>query len=130
VVTEDDLNNRTKFYFQRYKSDLKYSGINVDYVLHFLMQNDTKADGKLKSFQDIRKYRDAILWGSKVADERMPQAFYEKTHIYLEAYKKKCIHEMKADNVGEYATDPIPMPVDELLFLKWSIETSNVFAWF
>jgi hypothetical protein len=78
-VAEDDLNDRTKFYFQRYKFDLKYSGIDVNYVLHFLMQNDTKADGKLKSFQDIQKYRDAILLGSKVVDERIPQAFYEKT---------------------------------------------------
>jgi hypothetical protein len=64
-----------------------------------------------------------------VADERMPQAFFEKTDIYLEAYKKKFIHAKKAGNVDEYATDPIPMPVYELL-LKWSIETSNVFAWF
>ena len=72
-VTEDDQNNRTKFYFEKYKFDLRYCGINVAYVLQFLMQNDTKNDGKLKSVQDIRKYRDAILWGSKVADERMPQ---------------------------------------------------------
>jgi hypothetical protein len=93
------------------------------------MQNDTKKDGKLKSFQDIRKYRDAILWGSKVADERMPQTFYEKTDIYLMAYKKKFIFEKKNGNVDEYATDPIPMPVYELL-LKWSIETNNVFSWF
>jgi hypothetical protein len=49
-VSEDNLNDRTKFYFQPYKFDLKHSGINVDYVLHLLMQNDTKANGKLKSF--------------------------------------------------------------------------------
>jgi hypothetical protein len=127
-VSEEDLSDRTKFYFQRYKFDLKYSGINVDYVLHFLMQNDTKANGKLKSFQDMRKHRDAMLWGAKVADKRMPQTFYEKTDIHLEACKKKFVHERKAGNVDEHATDAIPMPVYELL-LKWSIvETSNVFA--
>ena len=44
----------TKLYLQRYKFDLKYSGINVlDCVLHFLMLNDTKADEKLLSIQDI-----------------------------------------------------------------------------
>jgi hypothetical protein len=128
-VAEDDLNDKTKFYFQKYKVDLKYSGINVDYVLHFLMQNDTKKDGKLKSFQDIRKYRDAILWGFKVADERMPQTFFEKTDIYLVAYKKKFIQEKKAGNVDKYATDPIHVPVYKLL-LKWSIEKNNMFAWF
>jgi hypothetical protein len=129
-VSAEDLNDRTKFYFQPYKFDLKYSGINVDCVLHFLMQNDTKANGKLKSFQDTRKHRDAMLWGAKVADKRMPQTFYEKTDICLEACKKKFVHERKAGSVDEHATDPIPMPVCELL-LKWSIvETSNVFAWF
>jgi hypothetical protein len=51
----------------RYKFDLKHSGINVDRVLHFLMQDE--ANGKLKSFQDMRKHRDAMLWGSKVADK-------------------------------------------------------------
>jgi hypothetical protein len=31
----------------------------------------------------MRKHRDAMLWGSKVADEQMPQTFYKKTDIYL-----------------------------------------------
>jgi hypothetical protein len=50
-VAEVDLNDKTKFYFGRYKFNLKYSGINVDYVLHFLMQNDTKADGNSSPFK-------------------------------------------------------------------------------
>jgi hypothetical protein len=128
-VGTDECNDMKKFYFGRYRTDLVYAGMNVDYVLHFLMQNVTKADGKLKSFQDIRKYRDAILWGSKVAEQRMPQTFFEQTDIYLEAYKKKFVSEKKLGNVDEYATDPIPMPVYQLL-LKWSIETNNVFSWF
>ena len=37
-VPEDDFNDKTKFYFQRYKCDLICSGINVDCVLHFLHQ--------------------------------------------------------------------------------------------
>jgi hypothetical protein len=93
------------------KMDLVYSGMNFDYVLHFLIKDVTKADGKLKSFQDVRKYRDAILWRSKVAEQQMPQTFFEKTDIYLEAYKKKFLVEKKAGNVDEYTTDPIPMPV-------------------
>jgi hypothetical protein len=75
------------------------------------MQNDAKANGKLKSFQDTRKCRDAMLWGSKVANERMPQTFYEKTDVHLEAFKKTFNHEKKAGNVDEHATDQIPMPV-------------------
>jgi hypothetical protein len=93
------------------------------------MQNDTKANGKVKSFQDMRKHRDAMRWRSKAADERTPKTFYEKTDVFLESCKKKFIHGKKADNVDGHATDPIPVPVHELL-LKWSVETNNVFAWF
>jgi hypothetical protein len=50
-VAEVDLNDKTKFYFGRYKFNLKYSGINVDYVLHFLMQNDTKRMGNSSPFK-------------------------------------------------------------------------------
>jgi hypothetical protein len=68
-VSEDDQNDRSKFYFQKCKFDLVCSGISADCVLHFLMQNDTKANGKVKSFQDMRKHRDAMRWRSKAADE-------------------------------------------------------------
>jgi hypothetical protein len=128
-VSEDNQNDRSKFCFQQFKFDLTCSGIDVDCALHFLMQNDTKADGKLKSFQEVRKHRDAMLWGSKVADEQMPQTFCKKTDVFLELHKKKFIHEKKAGNADQHATDPIPVPVCELL-LKWCIETSNMSAWF
>jgi hypothetical protein len=72
----------------------------------------------------------AILWGSKVVEQRgMPQTFFEKKDIYLEAYRKKFVAKKKAGNVNQYATDPILMPVYQLL-LKCSIETNNVFSWF
>jgi hypothetical protein len=71
-VTEDDLNDRTKLYFQFYKFDLKYSGINVDYVLHSFMQNDTKADdGKLDSW--LERLRVEFNWAiSKTDSEAHP----------------------------------------------------------
>ena len=47
--------------------DLIDQGLNVDYVSFFLISIDRKHDGKLKSYQDMRKYRDAILWVAKVA---------------------------------------------------------------
>ena len=76
-VPKDHLIESTTLDFQSYKLDLKYAEINFDYDLHFLMQNDTKVDRKLKSFQHIQKCRYAILWGSKVAKELMLQTFYE-----------------------------------------------------
>jgi hypothetical protein len=92
---------------------------------------DTKADRKLKSFQDTRKHRDAMLWGSKVADEPTPQTFYEKTDIFLESHMRRNLsmkRKLATPTNMQLAQSPC-QSVHELL-LKWSIETSNVFAWF
>ena len=43
---------------------------------------------KLKSLMDIRKYKDAIMWGAGVADEKLPTSFYDASNKYLESCKK------------------------------------------
>ena len=128
-VSNEDLANVTKFYFGRYKTDLIYQGINVEYVLHFLISVERRKDGKLKSFQDIRKYRDAILWGAKVSHQRLPTQFFEQIDSYLAAYKKKIIKGKKTGEVDEHGADPISVPLYERL-LQWAIESNNVFVWF
>ena len=47
-----------------------------------------KANGKLKSLQDIQIYPDAILWGSKVAGQQLPYTFFEEMEKYQVSYKK------------------------------------------
>jgi hypothetical protein len=95
---------------------------------YFLSSTDKRDDGKLKSYQDIRKYRDAILWGAQSADERLPSRFFEEMDVYLRAYKNKFAQARKKGDVDEYATDPIPLPVYRFL-LRRAIMTNNVFAW-
>ena len=41
-VSDEELNDPTKFYYGRYKYDFAYSGLNVKCVLHFLMSNKSK----------------------------------------------------------------------------------------
>jgi hypothetical protein len=96
--------------------------------LFFPFCQDKRNDGKLKSYEDLRKYRDSVLWGSKMAGERLPSSFFEEMEIYLGAYKKKFAHARKLGNVEEYSTDPIPTPVYRLL-LRRAIEMNNTFAW-
>ena len=44
-VTEDDQSDQKKFCFEKHKFfDLKHSGINVDYVLHFLTQEEKSGE--------------------------------------------------------------------------------------
>ena len=65
----------------------------------------------LKSCKDIRKFRDTVLWGSKMAGDRLPSSFYDEIEIYLGAYKKKFAQAKKKGEVEqEYSsTDPIPL---------------------
>jgi hypothetical protein len=127
-VTVEERGDRTRFYFEK-KQDLIYRGLNVQYLIFFLSSTDKrKGDGKLKSYQDLRKYRDCVVWGAKMAGEQLPSSFFEDMETYLTAYKKKFAQAKKLGNVDEYSTDPIPTPVYRFL-LRQSIKTNNMFAW-
>ena len=82
----------------------------------------------MHSAEDVRKYRDSVLWGAKVAGERMPSQLYESLDTYLGAYKKKFASAKKQGNVDAFSTDPIPITVYRLL-LQWSVESNNIFSW-
>jgi len=53
-------------------------GLNVKYVLQFLMSTKIKSNGKIRGCQDMRKYKDAIMWEANVSDERLPISSYEE----------------------------------------------------
>lgn len=127
TLTQEEISDRTKFYFGK-KKDLVYFGFNVQLLLYFYAATDRRADGKLKSHDDLRKYRDCILWGAKMAGERLPTKFYDSTEVFLRAYKKKIAAQKKLGNVDVFSTDPIPVPVYKIM-LRGAIRTNNVFAW-
>ena len=126
-LTEEEKADKTKYFFNQ-TEDLIYTGFNVQFFMFFLSSTDKRADGKLKSHEDLRKYRDAVLWGAKIAGHHLPSSFYDSMEVYLQAYKKKFATAKKQGHVDEYSTDPIPLPVYRFL-LRRSIETNNVFAW-
>ena len=126
-LPDEEIAETTRYMFGE-KEDLIYTGINAQFIVVFLSSTDKRADGKLKSYEDVRKYRDSVLWGAKVSGERMPSQFYESMDTYLSAYKKKFASAKKQGNVDGYSTDPIPIAVYRLL-LQRSIETNNIFSW-
>jgi hypothetical protein len=128
-LSEGELQDESKFHFNRYKYDLVYKGLNVKYVLHFLMSTKTKTNGKIKGHQDVRKYKDAIMWGANVAGERLPVSFYKEMDMYLASYKKLFIKAKKEGEVDEKEADPIPVSLYQMI-LRWSIEENNIFCWF
>ena len=128
-ISQTELQDVTKFHFNRYKHDLVYKGLNVKYVLHFLMATKLKPNGKIKGHQDVRKYKDAIMWGANVAGERLPVSFFVEMDQYLASYKKIFIKAKKQGEVDEKEADPIPVSLYQMI-LKWSIEENNIFCWF
>ena len=93
------------------------------------MSTMKKANGKVKSLQDVRKYKDAILWGAKVAGQRLTTSFYEEIDAHIASYKKLYIKAKKEGDVDEKEADPIPLSLYQSM-LKWAIEANNVFVWF
>jgi hypothetical protein len=128
-VSPEDLFDVGKFFYGRYNKDLVYQGLNVKYVLKFLMSTKKKENGKFLSFTDIRKYKDAILWGASMSEERLPTTFYEDIERYLKGYKKELVKARKDGNLDERAADPISFALYYLL-LTWSVESNNIFLWF
>jgi len=129
-VTEEEGTDETKYFYDWwYKQDIIYSGINDRFLLHFLVSAKKKEDGKYKSFEDMRKYKDAIMWGAKVQGERLPSSFYETFDMFLAAYKKEFRKGKIAGLVDETSSDPIPHSVYQCI-LNWAVAENNVFVWF
>jgi len=52
------------------------------------MSTMKKANGKVKSLQDVRKHKDAILWGAKAAGQRLPTSFHEEIDAHIASHNK------------------------------------------
>ena len=52
------------------------------------MNTKTKANGKIKNYCDIRKYKDTVLWGAEMAGESVPTSFHKEVEQFLKAYKR------------------------------------------
>ena len=127
-VTEEARANKRHYYFN-YKYDLKYEGLNHQYFLHFLLSTKKKADGKFKSIQDLRKYKDAVQWGADTLNVQLPTSFYMAWDKFHKAYKKEFAGAKKEGMVDEQGADPIPYEL-YVLILGWAIKENNIFVWF
>ena len=97
----------------------------MKFFMYFLSSTDKHTDGNLKSHEDIRKYRDAVLWGAKIAGQQLPSSFYDSMETYLCAYKKKFATAKKQGHVEEYSTDPIPLPLAGLPILASQVDRNE-----
>jgi len=61
-LTEDDRAGSDQFWNKNGR-DLVYTGLNINFMNAFLAQAKMKANGRMCSNLNIRKYKDTILWG-------------------------------------------------------------------
>lgn len=129
-LTEEEKNDVTKYYFPpKNPEDLKYTGLNVKFIMKFLMDTKNKDNnGKIKQYDDQRKYKDAIVWGSKVVNQPLPVDFYRAIEQYLASYKKVAVNARKEGKTDENSSDPITTALYKLI-LGWGIEANNIFLW-
>ena len=119
-----------KYYFGGvYKKELVYRGMDVKMILSFLVANKKKANGKLKTHVDLRKFKDAILWGAEIANERLPLPFYKEMGTFLNAYKRETAKAKKKGGVEDKSADPISTTLYRLI-LGWAVMGGNTFLWF
>ena len=83
-LTEVELGDKDMFWWKN-KHDVVYEGLNVQMVKAFLGHRKTKDNGKTSSHVQLRKYNDAILYGAKQAQKRLPQSYYEEIEKSIKA---------------------------------------------
>lgn len=128
-VEEPELSDVTKFYFGRFKEDIRYEGLNDQFLLHFLVSTKKKADNKtLKSVEDMRKYKDAIMWAAGISELLLPAKVYAMYDKFMAGYKREYTVAKKKGNVDEMSADPIPVGLFRLL-LNWALDCNNIFIW-
>ena len=108
--------------------DLIYKGLNVKFIKAFLAYKKCKDDGKMMGLVNIRKYRDALQWGSKQAKQPLPASFYNEIETFLKSFKKESAEKKKEGMVEDKSADPISWTLF-LLFLNWALEDGDVFVW-
>jgi hypothetical protein len=77
----------------------------------------------MKTFDDLKKCKDAIMWGTKIAGQLLPISCYAKIVKLLNAYKHK-VAKPGGEGLMDYdqPTPSSPWHFSHKFLLKWVIE--------
>lgn len=132
--TSKEMADPKLFFYNKYSEDIVYETLNVNLVLEFLgsakykVNQDGTTDGKTVGYDNLRKYRDALVFGASVRGARLPVSFQEVSS-FLSSYRLESAEARKLGNVVETKSDPIPSQVLKYI-LKWCVEDGNLTAFF
>ena len=132
-LTEKEQADKSRYHTSTH--DFIYQSLNVDVTKAFLSHKKIKpnkftADGKPihYSFSHIRKYHDAILFGSLRAKVALPEIYELEMVGYLDSAKKEKTGARKKGQLEEKEADAISFELYRLL-CKFAIQSGNIFLW-
>eukprot|EP00978_Attheya_sp_CCMP212_P047718 scaffold424288_cov79-Attheya_sp.AAC.1 len=79
------------FFYWKNTVDIVYTGINVRFVQAFLADAKNKDGYTIVSHEQLRKFHDAIMWGSKTSGNPLLPSYYDGMVAFLNNYKKETI---------------------------------------
>ena len=126
-LSKEELADRKK-YFWKNKHDLVYSGLNPKFLKAFLSTKVVKQNGKTMSYDNIRKYFDAIQFGAAEVDCLLPVSFYQEKDKFLQAFRKQVAKAKCSGDTEEQEADPIPFGL-YVLICTWGVQMGNIMLW-
>jgi hypothetical protein len=105
-LSEEERTDLDSFHWKN-SHDLIYAGLNVSLVKAFLANKKLKGNGNTSSHVQLRKYHDAILWGSQEASQLLPKDYYFEMDKFLQSYRKETVDAKKEGKLDEQEADPI-----------------------
>ena len=83
-----------------------------------------------RSHPHIRKFKDAIKFGAKLADVNLSLTFDNVMREYLAGFKKELVKEKKKGlgRVDSHCAYPVTYTLYQKL-LQWALEQNNVIVW-
>ena len=80
------------------------------------------------SFDHLRKFHDAILFGANRANERLPAGYGQEMKKFLDSLKRSKIKAKQDGELVEGDADPINLPLYRLL-CEWALTMGDTFMW-
>jgi hypothetical protein len=132
-LTEDQRGDVKRYYKSTH--DFVYSTINSDITKAFLSSKKYHPNRKTKdnkpihySFSHLRKFYDAILFGSFRAKIALPPQYEMEMKSFIDSLKKEKVKAKKRGETDERESDPIPYELYRKL-CKYAIDMGNMFVW-
>jgi len=128
-LTPQQQANKTLYPGNNCTQDLRYDRLNVKMTTLFISANKINpSTGQNYGYDNLRKYHDAILYGSKLAEVPLPAEYRANMKTYLDTFKKEATKAKSEGKTKEQDADPIPFALYKLI-CKWAVESGCIMVW-